>query len=216
MLIFVPDYKPKHDTMKRLSLAVVFACCTLVLTAQNAIRVNFQGAAPSISDLAWAFLSSSDSDDEEEGCADESANAVRQALMRYREGTPQPEGQTLTVDRKNGFVLYESRYDDQLLRIEMCYWNEADGKHRLFAYSVACFSDGKYSAGQFDGLTFCRYDNATKTMTYCEAPGFDVEYLTASYALPRTGKDITVTRWKNDGTHQQSTLKWNGRVFTTK
>ena len=214
MLIFVPDYKPKHDTMKRLSLAVVFACCTLVLTAQNAIRVNFQGAAPSISDLAWAFLSSSDSDDEEEGCADESANAVRQALMRYREGTPQPEGQTLTVDRKNGFVLYEIRYDDQLLRIEMCYWNESDGKHKLFADNRWTFQNGKPVMGQFDGLSFYRYDNATKMMDSCNTPGFDVEYFNKAYALPRMGKDIIVTTWNDNGGKTQKTLKWNGHRFS--
>lgn len=55
----------------------------------------------------------------------------------------QEEGVTLTVDQKNGFVLYESRQDEYLTRIELCYWNEADKKHKLIAYNVACFMDGK-------------------------------------------------------------------------
>ena len=39
------------------------------------------------------------------------------------------------------------------------------------------------------------------------------DYAWASYALPRSGKDITVTYWK-DGSKKQKTLKWNGRQFS--
>ena len=203
--------------MKRLSLAIIFFCCTLALAAQDVIRVNYQGTSPTISDFVWAFLSSSD-DEEEEDCVDESFNAVKQAWIQHRKGLPQEEGNVLTIDQKNGFVLYEFRYEEHLLRIEMCYWNEADGKHKLFAYNVACFSNGEYSAGQFDGLTFYRYDNATKKMTPCSDIGFDVVYGTddgawVSYALPRTGKDITVTSWYKSG-KKQKTLKWKGRRFS--
>lgn len=203
--------------MKRLSLAIIFLCCMLALAAQNVIRVNYQGSSPTISDFAWAFLSSSD-DEEEEDCVDESFNAIKQAWIRHRKGLPQEEGDILAIDQKNGFVLYENRYEEHLLRIEMCYWNEADGKHKLFAYNVACFSNGEYSAGQFDGLTFYRYDNATKKMIPCSDIGFDVVYGTddgvwVSYALPRTGKDITVTSWYKSG-KKQKTLKWKGRRFS--
>ena len=101
----------------------------------------------------------------------------------------------------------------------MCYWNEADQKHKLFAYNVGCYQNGKYSAGQFDGLTFYRYNNATKKMAVTFETGFDVEYGTddgcwASYALPRTGKDIIVTYWKNNAKKQQKTLKWQGSKFS--
>ena len=58
----------------------------------------------------------------------------------------------------------------------MCYWNEADGKHKLFAYNVGCYQNGTYSPGQFDGLTFYRYNNATKQMTPCGDVGFEVAY----------------------------------------
>ena len=44
--------------------------------------------------------------------------------------------------------------------------------------------------------------------------GFDVEYLNKSYALPRTGKDITVTTWDDNGKKTQKTLKWNGHGFS--
>ena len=42
--------------MKRLSLAIIFACCTLVMAAQDAIRVNHQGAKPTFSDFITAYL----------------------------------------------------------------------------------------------------------------------------------------------------------------
>ncbi len=204
--------------MKRVLLTIILACCTLALTAQEGIKVNCQGEKPTISDFAWAFLSSDNGEDEEEGYADESFNAVKQAWIRHREGLPQNEGVTLSVDEKNGFVLYESRYEGSLLRIEMCYWNESDKKHKLFAYNVGYYAqDGEYSPGQFDGLTFCRYDNASKEMTYCDAPGFEVEYglddgSWACYDLPRTGKDITVNYWHGN-TKTQKTLKWDGSKF---
>ena len=204
--------------MKRIALVILFVSCTLVMAAQNGIKVNYQGEKPTISDLAWAFLSADDGEEELEGEADESFNAVKQAWIRHREGLPQEENETLTVDEKNGFVLYEWRYEENLLRIEMCFWNESDQKHKLFAYNVGYYSDGEYSPGQFDGIVFCRYDNATREMTYCEAPGFGVEYGSddgswVSYDLPRTGKDITVNYWLNVG-KTQKTLKWDGRKFS--
>ena len=203
--------------MKRIALVILFVSCTLVMAAQNGIKVNYQGEKPTISDLAWAFLSADDGEEELEGEADESFNAVKQAWIRHREGLPQEENETLTIDEKNGFVLYEWRYEENLLRIEMCFWNESDQKHKLFAYNVGYYSDGEYSPGQFDGIVFCRYDNATREMTYCEAPGFEVEYGTddgswVSYDLPRTGKDITVNYWLNVG-KTQKTLKWSGNNF---
>jgi hypothetical protein len=104
-----------------------------------------------------------------------------------------------------------------MLKIEMCYWNEADGKHKLVAYNVACFTNDVYSPGQFDGIALYRYNNATKTMIGTEDDkGIEAAYEDAhvmhSLALPRTGKDITVTYWYDSG-KKQKTLKWNGHRF---
>ena len=200
--------------MKKLILAVIFACCSLALVAQDDICVDYQGDRPTISDFAWAFVAANVDD---EGCIDEATGAVKQALTQHRQGLPLEEGETLTIDEKNGFVLYESRYEEHLLKIEMCFWNESDRKHRMFAYNVASFVDGKYSPGQFDILLFFRYDNASKKMSRCYDPGFEVMYgddgAWLSYDLPRTGKDIIVNYWYNDGTKKQKTLSWNGRKF---
>ena len=199
--------------MKRLSLAILLLCCSLAL-AQD-IRVNYQGKSPSISDFAWALLSSTANDDEED-CSDESMNALKQAWIQNRNGKPQESGTTLTIDQKNGYAVYESKDGEHLLRIEMCYWNEADKKHNLFAYNIVSFKNGKYEPGQFDGLSFYRYDNASKKMTLTADVGFERIYGTdggwISYELPRSGKDITMNTWY-EKEKKQNTLKWDGRRF---
>ena len=197
--------------MKRTILALILACSTLALSAQGTIKVNYKGAKPSISDFAWAVLSMDENS--EEADFDESRNAVKEAWVRHQKGLAQEKGVTLTIDEKNGYVLYESKDGEFTSQVEMCYWNEADGKHKLFAYKTESFINGKRpDPGQYDGLVFYRYDNATKKMTVCEA-GIDVEYVNISYALPRSGKNITVTRWNPDGTTKRETLKWNGHGF---
>ena len=203
--------------MKRIALTLLFACCALALSAQEGIPVNYQGARPTISDFVWALLSYVP---EEEEDFDEPKNALQDAWTRHQQGLPQEENVTLTIDRKNGFVLYESKYDENVMWVEMCYWNEADNKHKLFAYNVTNRLDGIYSPGQFDGLIFYRYDNATKRMVWYDAPGFEAALSTddgsawISYNLPHTGKDITVHYWYKDGKHEQKTLKWDGQQFS--
>ena len=199
--------------MKRLSLAIILACCTLALAAQDGIKVKFQGTAPSIMDFAWSYVTSSNGD--EEGESDESRNALRQSLELYRKGQSQPEGFTITVDEKAGYILLLSNQDGFTNKWEMCFWNMADKKHKLFAYCVELSVNGKRSApGQYDGLNFFRYNNATKTMSAYDA-GVEVDYFNISYSLPRTGKDITVTQWSENGREKwQKTLKWNGQGFS--
>ncbi|MBR0166282.1 MAG: hypothetical protein IJQ13_05335 [Prevotella sp.] len=209
--------------MKRILLSLFLVCCTLALSAQEAIRVSYRGARPTISDFVSAFITTNNEYDEE-GEYNESLNAFSSAWQRHLKGLPMESGEefseTLTADERNGYVCYERRQEDGwLLRWEACYWNESDGRHKLFAYNVSCFKDGHYSPGQYDGTLFYRYDNATKTMTWCEGDlGFERRFSTddgdwISYALPRTGKDITVTTWYKSGPRQK-TLHWKGRKFS--
>ena len=148
--------------MKRLSLAIIFACWTLAMAAQDAIEVRFLGTNPDIVDFAWSLATAND--DNEEGDVDESRNAVKAALERYRTGEQQPEGWTITVDKKAGYMLLESRQDGFTLKWEMCYWNMAGGKYKLFACVRQYFDNGWYAEGQYDKRDFYRYNNATKTM----------------------------------------------------
>ena len=203
--------------MKRLSLAIVFACCMLAVAAQeDGFRVNYQGAKPTIKDFSKAYISSllNPEDEEPEGDGLYMYESIQKAMVCQEKGQPLEKDKTLTIDLKNGFLVYEEKDDYYVYRIEMCYWNEADGKHKLFACSRWSFENGKAILGQYDGLSFYRYDNATKKMSRCNTPGFDVEYLNKSYALPRTGKDITVTTWEDNGKKTQKILKWNGHRFS--
>ena len=202
--------------MKRLSLAIIFACFTLAVAAQEGFRVDYQGTRPTIKDFVKAYLTSILSEEVEE-CEAEGLGiyeSLQRAITNKEKGLPLNEGETLTIDTKNGFLLYEQTLDENLLRIEMCFWNESDGKHKLFADNNWSYRNGKPILGQFDGLNFLRYNNSTKRMSYIDAPGFDVEVYDKAYALPRTGKDIIVTTWHEDGKKTQKTLKWNGHGFS--
>ena len=198
--------------MKKTVLFAMFFACTLTMAAQEGIKVGFLGAAPDIMDFAWAWATANDDDPESE--PDESSNALRQSLECYRTGEAQPEGFTITVDRKAGYILVQSKHDGYTSKWEMCYWNMDDKKHKLFAMCIELSENGKrMNPGQYDGLTFFRYDNATRKMRAYDA-GVDVQYFNISYGLPRVGKDITVTHWSENGREKwQTTLKWNGSGF---
>lgn len=118
--------------MKRLSLAIIFACFTLAIAAQDGIKVKYQGTKPTISDFITAYLAPTYGEDGE--CDSEYMNGIRNAWERYRKGLKQDEGDTFTLDAKNGYAVYEYKYSEGacefMTRIEMCLWNEADGNHK--------------------------------------------------------------------------------------
>ena len=201
--------------MKRLSLAIVLACCTLAMAAQEGIRVDYRGERPTIKDFAKAYITFSLSEEEEceaEGLA--IYKDLQRAITLQEKGRPLDDDETLTLDTKNGFLVYEQKWDDHFSRLEMCFWNESDGKHKLFAENRMTYSNGKPILGQFDGFLFFRYNNSTKRMNHIDPPGFDSDFLNKTYALPRTGKNIIVTTWHEDGKKTQKALKWNGRGFS--
>lgn len=198
--------------MKKLVAILFLLALTMTVSAQEGIKVGFLGAAPDIMDFAWAWATANDDDPESE--PDESSNALRQSLECYRTGEAQPEGFTITVDRKAGYILVQSKHDGYTSKWEMCYWNMDDKKHKLFAMCVELSENGmRMNPGQYDGLTFYRYDNATRQMKHVDM-GIDVQYFNISYALPRVGKDIIVTHWSENGREKwQTALKWNGHGF---
>jgi len=55
-----------EKNMKRIALAIVFACCTLAVAAQENFRVDYQGARPTIKDFVKAYLTSMLSEEVEE------------------------------------------------------------------------------------------------------------------------------------------------------
>lgn len=201
--------------MRRITFALLFAILTLSVYAQDVIKVNYKGARPTVSDFARAAFAVFNADDDEPG--DRPWKSVENAMKQRSKGIPQEEGETLTIDTKNGYILYElagNEDEDYINRMEVCYWNEADGKHKLVAFNnLASFVEGRPLLTETSDLIFYRYNNATKKMTRINAPGFKVNY-GATYALPRNGKNITVTTWDENGTPTKKTLKWNGRGFS--
>lgn len=201
--------------MKRIASIIVLSCLALSLMAQDGIKVNYKGSSPTITDFAWAAFPSINYEDEDES-GDRPWKALEEAMTRHSKGLPQEKGVTLTIDAKNGYILFEredEEYGDMVFRLEVCYWNESDGKHKLIIFNdMASYFEGKPCMTETSGIYFFRYNNATKRMEGCDAPGFEVDYR-CIYELPRNGKDIVSTLWNEDGTTQQTILKWDGREF---
>ncbi len=201
--------------MKRIASAIILTCLTLLMMAQDGIKVNFKGSSPTVTDFAWAAFPSLNYEDEDES-GDRPWRALKNAMARHSKGLPQEEGVTLTIDSKNGYIVYElvdEEYGDYIFRLEVCYWNESDGKHKLIIFNdMASSIEGKPCMTETSGIDFFRYNNATKRMEACDAPEFEVDFR-CIYELPRKGKDIICTRWNDDGTTQQMTLKWDGKQF---
>ena len=201
--------------MKKIASAIILSCLTLSLMAQNGIKVNCKGSSPTVTDFAWAAFPSLNYEDEEE-CGDRPWRALENAMTRHSKGLQLENGETLTIDSKNGYILYErvgEEYGDYIFRLEVCYWNESDGKHKLIAFNnMASYSKDGPCVTETSGFDFYRYDNASKRMVGCEPPGFEIDF-SRIYELPRSGKDIISTQWK-DGTPTQTTLKWDGKRFT--
>ena len=196
--------------MRRIASAIIFSCIALY-----GVKVNFKGSTPTITDFVWAAFPSLNYEDEEES-GDRPWRMLQDAMTRHRQGLPQEQDETLTIDTKNGYIVCERRNDDfdHISRLEVCYWNEADGKHKLIAFNdMASFTGGSPCVTETSYMRFFRYDNATKRMVECDPPGFEIDY-SCTYELPRSGKDIVVTQWNADGSSKRKVLKWNGKRFS--
>lgn len=169
--------------------------------------VTFKGTSPNISDFVNAILSQ-----EELG---ETLGYVSDNWTRRKQGRKLEDGATWTVDERNGYIRHEAKYDNDKSYTEFCFWNCADGKHKLVASNIGYIQNGKPIDTENTGLMFYSYDNETKELTYTSPydVGAVVENVTGTvtYALPRVGKNIEAT------IHTQRPskvlLKWNGSKF---
>ena len=176
------------------------------------IPVSFKGAQPNIKDFVAALLVN--------GEEDEALNGLRQSWDFYKNGMKQMPGDDIIVDTQNGYMGYVSEDDQSRQVIECCYWNYADKRHKLVAISNDLFMDGKAIDGQYTGITFYKYDQATRQLQLIFAPEINL-YFDAppgthgtSHALPRTGKTIVYTFHTPSGKIEKR-LTWNGNKFTT-
>lgn len=200
--------------------AVVLA--NVVAVAQNTydvesseydIIVTNNPSSPSIVDFVTALLSEPE---------DELSGLLSEAWQRYRNNQPAATGGTMVVDSKNGFVCYTLDYDQaypedpsgDVLRVELCYWNCADGVHKLVAESVVTTRNGEPMMGQFDGIMFYLYDKQTHKLSfvYDIIEYYEGDYTAITYELPQRGKDIMVNLYTSSGVIQQR-LAWDGYRF---
>ena len=174
------------------------------------ITVRFKGTQPNVKDFVTALLAPDETD--------ESRNGLRQAWDFYKNGMKQMPGDDLIVDVQNGYVGYVSEDETSRQVIECCYWNYADRRHKLVAITNDLFMDGKAVVGQFTGITFYKYDNATRQMkvVYADELGINLEAPSgteaASHALPRQGKTIIYSYYTPSGKVEKR-LTWNGSKF---
>ena len=180
------------------------------------ITVNFSGAQPNIKDFVSALLVRGNE-------TDESLNGLREAWGFFKNGMKQMPGDELIVDVQNGYVGYVSvdsdENGDNRQVIECCFWNYADKKYKLVAISNDSYLNGKPEVGQYTGITFYKYDNASRTMKVIypdDIGGITLEAppgtMVTSHALPRKGKTMTYTYYIPMGKIEKR-LTWNGTHF---
>lgn len=181
------------------------------LTKNEAVR-TFK--VPDIVDFVTVFLSETE---------DELRGSIAPEWQKYLKNEKLSKGVTFTVDKNNGYVRYEMDYDiaypedktGEKSCVEFCYWNCADGLHKLFAENVYLTQKGKPIFTEFSGLYIYAYDNATQKLYMIDQDllGLGEEtHGVVTFVLPRMGKDIEVT-YANGS---KKKLAWNGKGFTLK
>ena len=143
--------------MKRMLMAwtIMMGMC-LSMHAQDedySIPVNFKGERPTITDFVSALLS-------QEELGEYFGNLSDQ--WKLRQQGKKTKG-TWTVNTANGYVRYEEINMVDGIRdentCELCYWNCADNRHKLFATSVRLIWNGRPVDTEHSGLSFYIYDS---------------------------------------------------------
>ena len=202
--------EPKRHTFNWDGMKPVYAKTEPLEVDENGLSpiiVNFKGAQPNVKDFVSALLSSSEED--------ESMNGLKEAWQFYKNGMKQMPGDELIVDVQNGYVGYVSTSGDNDRQvIECCFWNYADRRHKLVAISNDLYLNGEPEAGQFTGITFYKYDNATRKMKliYAHELGLDTDHQAITHELPRKGKTIAFNYNMPSGKVTKR-MTWNGSMF---
>lgn len=196
------------------------------------VPVTYKGKAPKLGDFVDAFLNQDETS--------EVMASLYLAWNHYLRHEPLEPCTQFIFDERNGYLRYTydakmcgaDDYLDLEAYYEMCYWNCADGKHKLIAESVIDMQEGKYYCGQYSGFSFHLYDNATHKLytaddsllgVYIDPNDKNLKYVTGEqmtlydetvvvYRLPQQGKDITVEIY-NGNKKAVVRLKWDGMRF---
>lgn len=205
---------------KVIMICAMAVLCSLGVTAQSPFKDLTKNnpvvvvKAPSIVDFVTAYLSNPE---------DELRGSIAPEWKKYLNNEPLGKGVTILVDKENGYVRYEVDHDlaypedksGTKQYVEYCYWNCADGLHKLFAENVGMTQKGKPIFAQFDGLYIYAYDNATQKLFMIDQDllGLDENvHGEVTFSLPRKGKDIEIF-FHGDSKKGQKKLVWNGYGF---
>ena len=218
-----------------LLLLITLALSVEVAEAQPlTVKVSFKGNSPTIIDFVMSY-SRAHSNNE---LFSDFANDVKGGTRNY-------VGTKIVSDVKNGYVSreVESGEDGSVSKIEMCYWNCANKKEKIFAVNVISLENGGFDESS---ITFYRYDKANGVMKKIPAP-FDRKVKPLDFAnpqktrperinyarnvrnedanawppiftLPRIGKDIEIriadANQLRPSERQRLRYVWNGNGFT--
>lgn len=174
------------------------------------IPVKFKGTQPNVKDFVTALLAGDD--------LGEALNGMKQSWDLYRNDMKQMPGDDIIVDVQNGYVGYASEDEENRHIHECCYWNFADKKHKLVAFSKNLFHNGSAVETELTGIEFYIYDNATHRMKLAYDSDLGLEFDTPpgthaiSHELPRTGKTIVYNFHTSSGKFVKR-MTWNGSKF---
>ena len=202
--------------------AVALFCC-LGAKAQDPFKdltkndVVVSIKVPDIVDFLTSYMSVAE---------DELHGTIAEEWNKYLKNEKLGPGVTFTVDKKNGYIRYDVDYDiaypedktGDKTCVEYCYWNCADGTHKLFAENVYFTQNGEPYFTEFSGMYIYAYDNATQKLFMIDQDLIGLTEDThgeTTFALPRKGKDIDVFM-KNGSKKIQKKLVWNGKGFDLK
>ena len=230
-------------TTRRLIMTMAIFTCSAMTWAQvpypksffedtYAEQMTLKGKTPGIGDFA-TFYFESDAMPEIWGLAYD-------AWRHYQKHEPQAKGSYFVYDAKNGYLRYElntrEAYGDEFdyedgSTIEMCYWNCADRRHKLFAINCKSMDNGRYYEAQYEGIFFQIYDNNTRKLYVVskEDIGAEVPIDTdEGYTMQdgkyyvkdrKTGQPLTLTeeefsRWSEDRPVVVYSLPQQGKDIT--
>ena len=172
--------------------------------------VKFQGSRPTIIDFATAFLDYNQKE--------KFYDNVNREWNKYLKKKPLSPHVNIIVDVKNGYMRYDivNPVEKDTTFMEMCFWNCADGKHRLIAANTVWLLNGDYGWDKHVGTLFFVYDNKTRVMRYVDIDDigalYDGDGLSVFF-LPRKGKDIRVSA-AGGGDRWNEILIWDGYRFS--
>ena len=179
---------------------------------QDTIAVKYKGDRPTITDFANAFLDFSKEKD--------LYRDVYREWQRYIQKKPLSKNTSISVDTKNGYMRYEVIHpaEKDTIVMEMCFWNCADGKHKLVCANTVLMMEDDYGWDENIGAGFYLYDNKARKMrtVYPEDIGalYDGDGLSVFF-LPRKGKDIKVSA-AGGGERWNEVLEWDGYQFNSR